>query len=308
MVSGIERIDSVSVDRTETKLRAMPPERPRLHVLDRAIALQPLEQGRDVGSTSRFAANFDRSLWVADSGPWGGYVAALLTRAITDTVPELPLISLTIHLLHRLRAGDAEIAVDIEARGSRVGHASARISQDGRAAVVALATLGLNPEDDFVSDFVRPDAPTAEEVRRRAESSHPYMQHFDVRPTTVIRPWSGESEGTLAGWIRLVEPRPLDLPLLSALPDAWMPGTWARLTRPAGKITVELTIHFRGVIAPNDVGWWFVRVRTRHVERGFADEECEVWGGDGRFLAQSRQIVLLGRERPDPARATRSMT
>ena len=31
------------------------------------------------------------------------------------------------------------------------------------------------------------------------------------------------------------------------------------------------------------------------VERGFADEECEVWGSDGRLLAQSRQLVLLAR-------------
>jgi acyl-coenzyme A thioesterase PaaI-like protein len=238
-------------------------------------------------------------MWVADAGPWGGYVAALLTRAISDAVPELPLLSLTVHLLRRLREGDAEVVVDVEALGSRLGHASARVVQDGRPGVVALATLGSNPQDDFVSDFPRPEAPRAEDVRRRAESSHPYMQHFDVRPTTIVRPWSGDNEGTLAGWVGLVDPRPLDVPLVAALPDVWTPGTWARLTKPAGKVTVDLTIHFRGVIEPDDTGWWFVRVRTRHVERGFADEECEVWGGDGRFLAQSRQLVLLAR-RPEP--------
>jgi acyl-coenzyme A thioesterase PaaI-like protein len=265
----------------------------RLHVFDSATVLQPIEH--DAGTTSRFQAHLDRSLWVADSGPWGGYLAALLTRAISDAVPELPLLSLTVHLLRRLREGDAEIVVDVESRGSRLGHASARVLQDGRAGVVALATLGLNPQDDFVSDFPRPQAPPPDEVRRRAESSHAYMQHFDIRPTVIIRPWSGENDGTLAGWVGPVEPRALDLPLLAALPDVWMPGMWARLTQPAGKVTVELTVNFRGVIAPDDMGWWFIRVRTRHVERGFADEECEVWGSDGRFLAQSRQLVLLAR-------------
>ncbi len=268
---------------------------PQLHIFDRAIELQPIETRRDVGATSRFAATLDRSMWVSDSGPWGGYIAALLAKAIAEAVPELPLISLSVHLLRRLREGEAEVVVEVETLGSRVGHVAARIVQEGRTAVSALATLGSNPQDDFVSDFVRPEALPAEEVRRRAESKHPYMQHFDVRPTTVVRPWSGDNEGTLAGWIRLVEPRPLDVPLLAALPDAWMPGTWARLTTPSGKVTVELTLHFRGEIAPDDMGWCFVRVRTRHVERGFADEECEVWGGDGRFLLQSRQIVLLAR-------------
>lgn len=259
-----------------------------MHVIDRAIALERLER-------TAFGACLDRSLWVADSGPWGGYISALLARAIIDTVPELPLLSLTVHLLRRLREGDVEVVVDVETLGSRLGHASARIVQDGRPGVVALATLGRNPQDDFVSDFVRPQTPPATDVRRRAESSHPYMQHFDVRPTTTVRPWSGDNEGTLAGWVNLVDPRPLDVPLLAALPDVWMPGTWARLTEPAGKVTVDLTVHFRGEIAPDDTGWWFIRVRTRHIERGFNDEECEVWGADGRFLVQSRQLVLLAR-------------
>jgi hypothetical protein len=266
------------------------------HVFDRALALEP------IGGESlrqRYAACLDRAFWVADAGPWGGYVSALLTKAIEQTVRELPLLSLTVHLLRRLAEGEAEIVVDVESRGSRLAHVSARIEQDGRTGVVALATLGRNPQDDFVSDFPRPDVPAADDVRRRNESSHPYMQHFDVRPTAVVRPWSGDNQGALAGWINLVEPRPLDLPLLAALPDAWMPGTWARLTKPAGKVTVNLTLHFRGAIAADDVGWWFVRVRTRHIERGFNDEECEVWGGDGRFLAQSRQLVLMARRTDD---------
>jgi hypothetical protein len=236
-----------------------------------------------------------RDFWVADSGPWGGYCSALLTKAISAAVREFPILTLGVHFLRRLESGPADVTVTIESAGSRVAHVSARIEQDGLAGVVALATLGANPQTDLVTDFPRPEAPPARDVRRRAESSHPYMQHFDVRPTTIVRPWSADNEGTLAGWIGLVESRPLDLPMLAALPDAWMPGSWARLTSPAGKITANLTIHFRSAIADADTGWWFIRVRTRHIERGFADEECEVWGGDGRLLAQARQLVLLAR-------------
>jgi acyl-CoA thioesterase len=264
------------------------------HVIDRALELERTES-RSASSTAVFGARLDSELWVADVGPWGGYVAALFVKAIEETVTELPVVSLTVHFLRRLRVGDAHVTVEVEARGSRVGHVAAKIVQDGRAGAAALATLGSNPQDDFVSDFPRPAAPPPYDVPRRAESSHPYMQHLDVRPTVLVRPWSGDNEGTLAGWIRLVDPRPLDLPLLAALPDGWMPGTWARLSKPSGKVTVDLTTHFRGDIAADDNGWWFLRVRTRHVERGFADEECEVWGADGRLLAQSRQLVLLAR-------------
>lgn len=264
-------------------------------MIDRALALTPARARSSGTSSIAFDACLDRALWVGSSGPWGGYVSALLAKAIDEAVPELSVVSLTVHFVRRLDEGDVEIAVDVEARGSRVGHVTARLTQAGRVGAIALATLGHNPQDDYVSDFARPDAPPPDQVPRRAESSHPYMQHLDVRPTIVVRPWSGENEGTLAGWIRLVDPRPLDLPLLAALPDGWMPGTWARLREPSGKVTVDLTTHFRSHIAPGDDGWWFVRVRTRHVERGFADEDCEVWGGDGRLLAQSRQLVLLAR-------------
>lgn len=257
-------------------------------VFDRALELQ-----RD-GQTYR--AELDPELWVSDVGPWGGYVAALFTKPIVDAVAELSLVSLTVHFLRRFDPGPAEVQVAIEARGNRVGHVSARLVQGGRAGAIALATLGRNPQPDFVSDHLpRPAAPPPHEVPRRAESSHPYMQHLDVRPTVLVRPWSGENEGTLAGWIRLVEPRPLDLPLLAALPDGWMPGTWARLQEPSGKVTLDLTTHFRGEPQRDDDGWCFIRVRTRHVERGFADEECEIWGPDGRLLSQSRQLVLLAR-------------
>jgi acyl-coenzyme A thioesterase PaaI-like protein len=270
-------------------------ERRAMHPFDHAIALQPAPKP-GTGSAA-FDVTLDRSWWVGGSGPWGGYVSALFAKAIVAAVPELSLLSLTVHFVRRLQPAPAQVVVRVESRGSRVGHASARLVQAGDedAAALAVATLGHNPQEDFVSDFPRPAAPPADEVRRRTESSHPYMQHLDVRPTVVVRPWSGDNEGTLEGWIRTDAPRPLDVPLLAALPDGWTPGMWARLTTTAGKVTVDLTTHFRGAITPEDSGPWFIRVRTRHVERGFADEECEVWGGDGRLLAQSRQLVLLAR-------------
>ena len=264
-----------------------------MHVFDRALELV-----RRPGPSPRFDVRLARELWVSSSGPWGGYVAALFAKAIGDVVPELPLVSLTVHFVRRFAVGPATLTVEVERRGRRVGHATARLEQDGRAGAVAIATVGSNPQDDFVTDFARPPAPPPGDVERRTESSHPYMQHLDVRPTVPVRPWAGGQEGTLAGWIRLADPsRPLDVPLVAALPDGWTPSTWSRLTTPAGKVTVDLTLHFRGEVTAASGDWCFVRVRTRHVERGFADEECELWGSDGRLLVQSRQLVLLARER-----------
>src|SRR4051794_22536341 len=100
------------------------------HVLDRALDLE-LTSSTAVAPTSvTFRARLDAELAVADSGPWGGYIAALFTKAIGEAVPELPVMSLTVHFLRRLRVGDADVHVSVEARGSRVGHVVARITQE----------------------------------------------------------------------------------------------------------------------------------------------------------------------------------
>src|SRR5688572_26050851 len=107
------------------------------HPFDRALELEPVPAGATT-SQSAYCAQLDASWWVSDVGPWGGYVAALLVKAIGETVPELPVVSLSTHFLRRLRVGDALVTVDVEARGSRVGHVSARVTQDDRAGAVAL--------------------------------------------------------------------------------------------------------------------------------------------------------------------------
>jgi acyl-CoA thioesterase len=137
--------------------------------------------------------------------------------------------------------------------------------------------------------------PPPEELVERGESHHAYIQHYEMRPAFGGAPWTGRPTSTVGGWIRMREPRALDLPLLAALTDTWMPAMWPRLTVPTGKMTVDLTIHFRGAVPVDDLGWWFIRQTTRHVEDGFADEDCEVWASDGRLLAQSRQLCLLSR-------------
>jgi hypothetical protein len=56
-----------------------------------------------------------------------------------------------------------------------------------------------------------------------------------------------------------------------------------------------LTTHFRSDLGETSSRWCYLQVRTRHVERGFADEECVLWTQEGRLLSQSRQLVLLSR-------------
>ena len=179
--------------------------------------------------------------------------------------------------------------------GNRLTNATITTAQDGKPSVIGLAVVGHNPVDVSFSDLPRPEAPSPDEAVERGESHHPYVAQYEMRPTMGSAPWRGSPSSTVGGWIRMRAPRALDVPLVAALTDTWMPSFWPRLSEPAGKITVDLTIHLRSTLVPRDVGYWFIRQVARHCERGFVDEDCEIWDSSGRLVATSRQLILLSR-------------
>jgi len=58
----------------------------------------------------------------------------------------------------------------------------------------------------------------------------------------------------------------------------------------ATTVTLELTAHFRERPAP---GWMAIRASTRHVGRGYAEEDFEIWDSAGVLACQSRQLARL---------------
>lgn len=261
------------------------------HSFDAAIALEVRGEGR-------LRAALSRDWWVGNHGPYGGYVAGLMTNAVLVGTgrPPADLLTLSLHLARPMQEGWVDIVVTTEKSGARLSNVLVRAEQEDKACVLALAVLGHNHVPDSFSDIVLPEAPPPETLPDRSRSHHAYSQHYDMRPVFGDQPWSGSPSSTVGGWVRMSRARVLDLPLLAALTDTWMPAVWPRLESPAGKITVDLTIHFRSPPAPGDEGWWFIHQRTRHAERGFAEEDAEVWGSDGRLLAHSRQLLLLSRD------------
>src|SRR4029453_3376700 len=106
-------------------------------------------------------------------------------------------------------------------------------------------------------------------------------------------------EARTGGWLRLVEPRPLDAALLVAYADAWPPSIFTTDQIPlarGGAPTVDLTVHIRTPlpapgVRPEDAV--LVSFRTREVSQGLLEEDGEIWSRDGRLLAHSRQLALL---------------
>ncbi len=262
-----------------------------LNPFDADIAVEPLAEGR-------FGAVIRENWWVG-RGPNGGYVAALLINALGALETERPLRSLSIHYLRPPAAGPAEIAVAVERRGRAASFLSARLEQQGKVFVSAMAAFSDPWEGPSYEAYEMPEVRPPEELSRLVPEEQDLPASFgnyEAVPAIGSPPFLSAEQPLTGGWIRSREPRELDAPLAAAILDAWIPTAFIVLDRAHPAPTLDLTIHFRAPLPPPGSGpgdWYLGVFRSGLARDGFFDEDGELWSADGRLLAQSRQLALL---------------
>lgn len=258
--------------------------------LERATQLRAEEPGR-------FATDIDPD-WFVQTGPNGGYVAALLMRAFVTVVdePVRAARSLSVHYLQPAAAGPARVEVDVLRAGRSLSFLSARLIQGERLVATATAAFGSG-RSDLAFQTVRPpdDLPAPEELTPPETPeglTPPIARRLDYRPTGLPRLLSG-ADAEFWCWLRLREPGLVDATVLSLYVDAMIPALFLRATTPVLVPTVDLTVHLRSSPRDGYDGWCLGHVRTRTVTEGFAEEDCDIYDDRGVLLAQSRQLGLV---------------
>jgi acyl-CoA thioesterase len=249
-----------------------------------------------------FTAAMDESWWV-HRGPNGGYLAAVILRALSVAVddPTRSPRSLTVHYANPAGAGHVRIATRLERVGRSMTTCSARIEQDGKLIALALAAFSASRDGIEFCDLVMPQVPGPQHyVARPVPSESPPIAHrWETRWAIGHPPVPGAPRGAQAvagGWIRLPEGREVDAFVAAAITDAWIPPTFSRVEEPVFVPTVDLTIHFRAELPhpglPADA-FVLAAFRTTVAAGGFLEEDGEVWAPDGTLLAQSRQLATV---------------
>jgi acyl-CoA thioesterase len=228
-------------------------------------------------------------------GPLGGYTLCVALAAMHHVVPQPDPLVVTAHFLRPGRLGAAEIAVDVVRIGRRTATASAVLSQTHEPIIAALATFGElsaftgghalfnappqlpSPDDclDWRTTDERSDGVT---IRDRVECRIP----------PAAEPSATATQPRQEFWIRLREPRTLDLRPLPLLVDAAPPAVM--LLGYSGDLTLELTVHLR---AHPSSQWLAARATVRHLANGLHEEDFELWDIAGTLVAQSRQLALV---------------
>jgi len=251
-------------------------------------ALEPIGDGCWRGTISK--------RWWIISGPYGGYIAAMLMRALELAVDdtERPPRSFTVHFLAPPAEGPVEIAATVERTGGSATAVSLRMEQDGTTVAIALAASGTwregTPEwmdlepPDVKGPLEYPEIPTDE--------MPPFVRNYEVRWVAGGAPGSPGRLARNLAWARLRPPAALDHLAVTSLADTLVPAAMSRLGRVLVVPTLDMTIHFREPLPVEDE-WALVSFRSGRSAGGVWEEDGEVWSQSGRLLAQSRQLALI---------------
>lgn len=227
--------------------------------------------------------------------PNGGYLFATALAALTRAMDGRQPLTVTGHFLRPGSVGKAEIDVDVVRTGRLISTATASLRQDGteRLRLLAGYTSGAAATGKGFS-ATPPDIPGPDDCLTppaAPDVSVSIADRFDYRVTPSARWVRGAKSGTaqLDAWIRFADGRPIDLPALPLVVDAFPPVIY-EVTDGVVVPTVELTVHFR---QPPAAGWLQARVRSRALIAGMIEEDVDLWDADGQLVAMSRQLAVV---------------
>jgi len=231
--------------------------------------------------------------WATARGPHGGYVMALVARAMEHAVGDSARQprSLTVHFLRPPAIGAVRASATVERAGRSMTTVTARLEQDGRPVAIGMGAFSGAYAAPDVGEVPMPPVAPPEDDAEPLPGAPPFTHRLTMQPRFGAPPFSGSADREVGGWIGLREPRPLDGPVLCVLADGWYPAIWPSLTEFHAAPTIDLTVHFRAPLPVN--GPLLARFTSRLARDGFFEEDGELWARDGTLVAQSRQLALL---------------
>ncbi|MFI9625626.1 thioesterase family protein [Streptomyces sp. NPDC052042] len=268
------------------------------------------EFDRDTAVTLREEGVYDAELsagWTIIHAVNGGYLLAMLGRALGDALPHSDPFSISAHYLTASVPGPAVIRTQTVRTGRTLSTGQASLFQyaeDGTEVerIRVLATYGdLDALSAEVRTSAKPPAiPPREHCLGPGDGPAPIpgssaiAERIDIKLDPATVGWAigaPSGKGEMRGWFGLADGRDPD-PLSLLLTVDALPPTAFELGLKGWTPTVELTAHVRCRPAPGPLR---VSITTRNLAGGFLEEDADVWDSADRLVAQSRQLARAPR-------------
>ncbi|MEU3918305.1 thioesterase family protein [Streptomyces sp. NPDC029004] len=268
------------------------------------------EFDRDTAVTLRAPGVYDAELsagWTIIQAVNGGYLLALLGRALADALPHPDPFTVSAHYLSASQPGPAVVRTETVRTGRTLSTGQASLFQydeDG-AEVERIRVLATYGDLDDLADDVRttaepPAMPALQDCLGPSDGpaaipgSSAITERLNIKLDPATVGWAvgaPSGKGETRGWFSLADGRDADPFSLLLTVDA-LPPTSFELGLKGWTPTVELTTHIRCRPAPGPLR---VSITTRNLAGGFLEEDAEVWDSADRLVAQSRQLAKVPR-------------
>ena len=271
-------------------------------------AIGDSEFDRDTALTAREPGVYDIDLsagWTIVNAVNGGYLLAVLGRALADALPHGDPFTVSAHYLTASQPGPAVVRTETVRTGRTLSTGQASLLQydEHGEEIERIRVLASYGDLDGLPDDVRttalpPRMPPLEQCFGPHDGPAPVPGSSAITDRLMLKldpatlGWAlgaPSGRGEMRAWFDLADGRDHDpLSLLLAV-DA-LPPTAFELGLTGWVPTVELTVHVRSRPAPGPLR---VSITTRNLAGGFLEEDAEVWDGADRLVAQSRQLARV---------------
>ena len=253
-----------------------------------------------------FLVNPDTGYFVGNT-PHGGYLMAIMHKALTNVLPHSTAISSSVQYLDRIDAKPFELEVETfkTSRGSSSG--IVKLKQDDR---ICTTFTGTCSDFEFMKGYDDLQKPLPKIFKDKDKNDYVKMNYdkiskgftpaFIQQLECLIHPdhawWNREkgsdnsdNEARCSAFLEMEGGTP-DQFCLSFYSDI-LPPVVSNKYGPLGWIpTITLTTHIRQLPSTSEV---YADFKASDINKGYFEQDCNIWDLDGNLVASSRQLTRI---------------
>lgn len=228
--------------------------------------------------------------WASLVGVHGGFMTALAVRGAERVVPDRDVRTLTTNFQRSAQPGPAELVVREDRRGGTLSTVTAEIRQDEHLLTSTRLTLSSARRGvEWQRTAPIPLPAPVDCIPIEPPTRVPHFDQADALLDPASVPFSNGPRAMVRGYVRPLEPRPIDAAWLAMMSDWFPPPAFVQLEPPLGGISVDLMTHVHRAAPRLDGDWLTASFEVTTSAGGLATEHGTIAMRDGTVLADSIQ-------------------
>ena len=232
--------------------------------------------------------------WSINGIPDGGYLMAILAKAMMyhSEMKSTPII--TANFLSRCEPGGADVWIEKMSTSRQFIRLQARLSQKGKEKIRAFGTFADENKERMVENCETSGSDIAELekcIPIPEVPNYTLFRQMDIRLDPGCEGWmSGKlaDRSESKGWIKFKKNRPFDIVSILLIADSFPPAVLSSQGMVAWVPTIELSVNIRHIPTTD---WLKCSFRTCFISCGLLEEDGVIWDQKGELIAISRQIA-----------------